>query len=290
MIESPSGAVWRKVAGPSWLQEHAAALARATDGSYATIERPGHARLTIECFCARLAEATTLQRRLGGTIERVAAGWLERSAETHLHKPIRIGRRLVIVADRAQVKMDATPNALVIPAAAAFGTGDHATTAMSLRLLEQFSRGMSPGWDALDLGTGSGILALAARRFGASEAIGIDNDARAVRTAQENARINRIKGVRFRLGDALKVIGPRRFDLITANLFSELLIRAAPVLQQQLRAGGVLIVSGILRTQEQDVAKALRRHGFRVLKVRRRGKWIAMLCTTRTTRSRQKAG
>lgn len=290
MIESPSGAVWRKVAGPSWLKNHATALARATDGSYAIIEHPGHARLTLECFCARLAEAMALQRHFGGMVARVSAGWLERSVQAHLHKPIRIGRRLVVVADRAQLNTHAETRALVIPAAAAFGTGDHATTAMSLRLLEQFSRGMSPGWGALDLGTGSGILALAARHFGAAEVLGIDNDPHAVRTAPENARLNRIKRVRFRLGDALKVVEQRQFDLITANLFSELLIGAAPVLRQQLRGGGHLIASGILRTQERDVARALRKHRFQVLTVRRRGKWIAMLCTTKVARRGQKAG
>src|SRR4029077_14721011 len=87
------------------------------------------------------------------------------------------------------------PASLVIPAGVAFGTGEHATTAMSLRLLEQLTRGWRAGWSLVDLGTGSGILALAAKKLGAGEVVGIDIDAIAISTARSNSCVNKLRGV-----------------------------------------------------------------------------------------------
>jgi len=101
----------------------------------------------------------------------------------------------------------------------AFGTGEHPTTAMSLRLLEQLTRRWKRGWSVVDLGTGSGILALAAKRFGAGDVVGMDNDPTATSTAKSNARLNKIHGVVFRFGDVLKREWPRNADVITANLY-----------------------------------------------------------------------
>ena len=90
---------------------------------------------------------------------------------------------------------------IIIPASLAFGTGEHATTAMSLRFLEQLTRFWNPGWSLADLGTGSGILALAAKCLGAARVIGIDNDPAAISVAKSNARLNKIRGASFQLGD-----------------------------------------------------------------------------------------
>jgi ribosomal protein L11 methyltransferase len=102
---------------------------------------------------------------------------------------------------------------------------------MLLRLLEKITRGWNPGWSIVDLGTGSGILALAARRFGAARVVGIDNDRVAISTAKENARLNKIRAVRFRVGDVRRGKLPRKIDIICANLFSELLIAILPKLK-----------------------------------------------------------
>ncbi len=165
---------------------------------------------------------------------------------------------------------------LIIPAAGAFGTGEHATTAMCLRLLEETARGPKAGWTLLDAGTGTGILALAARRFGAQEVLGIDNDPRAVAHARANARLNKIRGVHFQALDFLRWKPARRFDVITANLFSELLIAALPIFRRALSREGTLILSGILREQAPEVARAFRSTGFHLETQRRRGKWIAL--------------
>ena len=148
---------------------------------------------------------------------------------------------------------------------------------MSLRLLEEVSRKLKPGWSLVDLGTGSGILALAAKRFGARRVIAIDNDAQAIATARENARMNRIDHVHFRIGDVRLWRSAHKIDIATANLFSELLIEILPKLKRSLKHNGRMILSGVLRTQERELRRALRSQEIDIMDVRRRGKWVAML-------------
>ena len=173
---------------------------------------------------------------------------------------------------------------MLIPAGAAFGTGEHATTAMSLRLLERCTRfwGAQAAslrcpeaeWSLLDLGTGTGILALAAKKLGAGRVIAIDHDPIAISTARANARRNKIENIDFRAVDLRRWKFPRKIEIITANLFSELLIEILPKLKRAQR----LILSGILREQEAELVGALKRNGIVIVETRRRGKWIALAC------------
>ncbi len=144
---------------------------------------------------------------------------------------------------------------------------------MSLRMLEKLTRGWFHDWMMIDLGTGSGILGLAASRLGASRVIGIDNDPIAISTAKQNARRNRIHNVAFKVADVRSWRVPRKVDVVTANLFSELLIEILP----RLTGAGWLIVSGVLREQEGELARALKRIQMETVQTRRRGKWIAIL-------------
>jgi ribosomal protein L11 methyltransferase len=149
---------------------------------------------------------------------------------------------------------------------------------MCLRLLEEATRGWKDNWRMLDAGTGTGILALAGRCFGAQDVMAIDNDLRAIATAKANARANAIRGVHFVLGDAARKTGKGKFDIITANLFSELLVSALPIWKTRLQRNGLMILSGVLREQEGELLHALRANRFENARVRRRGKWLALLC------------
>lgn len=266
--------LWKYQASAPWLAAHETELEENRPGLVAVIEYPGRSRLFVQVTCATRAEAARLERRYGGTTESLGKDWPERYLAGEEHAPLRIGRRLFVVT-KAQTA-GATPQ-LVIPAAGAFGTGEHATTAMSLRLLEEVTRTTSPQWRLLDAGTGTGILALAARSFGAIEVLGLDNDPRAVAHAKENARRNEITRARFVQADVLRWKPAGLFDVITANLFSELLIAALPTFRRALRPDGRLIVSGILREQASEVTGALGAESFHVEKTRRRGKWLALL-------------
>jgi ribosomal protein L11 methyltransferase len=146
---------------------------------------------------------------------------------------------------------------------------------MCLRLLEQVTRPFKPGWTMFDAGTGSGILAIAGSYFGAGRVFAIDNDPLACTTAKRNARANGVRDIEFSTGDILKHKLVEKFDIITANLFSEVLIDALPIWSRHLAPGVHVIFSGILRSQESAVLRVLRQHRFTPSEIRRRGKWIA---------------
>ena len=270
--------LWRKHATDDWLRKHLDALTARYGGALATIDRPRKARTIVQVSCAKRREATELQEEFGGIIARIAADWLQQFAKQTRTKPLRIGSRLLV--DRTP-----GPNTIVIPAEAAFGTGEHATTAMCLRMLERVTRSFAPGWSMLDAGTGSGILAIAGARFGATRIVAIDNDPLACATARRNARANRIRNIEFRTGDVLEQKVGGKFDVISANLFSELLIAGLPRWLPSLAEAGHLILSGVLRSQESKLLSALRRNHCRAEQITRRGKWIAVLAHRARKRS-----
>jgi ribosomal protein L11 methyltransferase len=283
--------IWRKRVTPQWFAEHELQLDELTRGTHSIVELPGAQRLQVEMFCETLAIARRLEAAFGGASEELPRDWHASFLASHQIKPLRIGRRLVVTTEGKNDDEDKSPR-LVIPAGAAFGTGDHATTAMSLRVLERVSRGLPTGWSMLDAGTGSGILALAGKRFGAGLVLAIDNDPTAIRTARENARMNDIAKVKFVVGD-VKARLAGTFDIITANLYSELLETVLPQFRVALPDDGRLILSGVMRQQEPKLTKALKATQFRILEARRRGKWVAILAAPRpktllTRQSQQK--
>jgi ribosomal protein L11 methyltransferase len=283
--------IWRKRAGARWLRLRNEDVTRRFGSALAIIERPRGERALLEISCRTEAQAQELVREFGGSIEQLRRGWLQHFARRARAKPLRIGSGLVILrAPEKKAPPSRTKQArpLVIPAEAAFGTGEHATTAMCLRLLERITRQFQPGWTMFDAGTGSGILAIAGSYFGASRVFAIDNDPLACATAKRNARANRVRNIEFSTANILTHELAGKFDIITANLFSEILIDALPIWSRHLAPGAHLIFSGILRSQESAVVRALRRHDFTVPEIRRRGKWIACVAG-RSTRRRGSA-
>ena len=279
--------LWRKSATPRWLEAHEAALRAKANAQLVVTEQANRNNLQVEVCCKSVTQARQLVGQFGGRIEKLPRDWLQRFSRGQKAKSIKIGKRLVIsnvggtLVSRLRTRQRKSgykgPSHLVIPAGAAFGTGDHATTAMSLRFLEEVSRKLKPGWSLVDLGTGSGILALAAKRFGAQRVIATDNDAQAIATARENARMNRIDDVYFRIGDVRRRRSAHKVDIVTANLSSQLLIEILPKLKRSLKHNGRMILSGVLRIQERELRRPLRSQEVDIMKVRRRGKWVAML-------------
>ena len=269
--------IWRKRVTPEWLRPRNEDLSARFGASLAIVERPGKRQILIEVSCRTLTEGHILVREFGGCVEKIPRNWLQDFAKRSQTKPLRIGSRLVILATPDGKRHHHSARTIIIPAEAAFGTGEHATTAMCLRLLERQTRKQSHGWSMLDAGTGTGILAIAARCLGAARVLAIDNDPLACATAKRNAHENGVRNIEFRTSDVLKLKLTKKFDVITGNLFSEILIRALPRWSRRLVRGGFLILSGILRTQEEAVVSALRRNGFAIQEIRRRGKWVALL-------------
>ena len=273
--------VWRKRASAVWLAANEAALRERAGQRLAIISRPGRKNAIVEIAGSNRRDLENIRSRFSGTIVKFPRDWLTTFSRAQTTKSIKIGKRLIIYRSVTNRNRNKT---LLIPAGAAFGTGEHATTAMSLRLLERCTRfwGAQAAslrcpeaeWSLLDLGTGTGILALAAKKLGAGRVIAIDHDPIAISTARANARRNKIENIDFRAVDLRRWKFPRKIEIITANLFSELLIEILPKLKRAQR----LILSGILREQEAELVGALKRNGIVIVETRRRGKWIALAC------------
>jgi ribosomal protein L11 methyltransferase len=167
--------------------------------------------------------------------------------------PLRIGQRFLIVPPW-QRKRDPDRIQLVIQPGQAFGTGHHASTSGTLSALEELCRNRHIA-HALDVGTGSGILAIAMIKLGVAEVTAIDSDMAAIANAKENAGLNRVRArIRFSTTPIGSLRG--RFGLIAANILSSTLIRMASDLKARLRPQGHLVLAGILQREAESVAAA----------------------------------
>ena len=153
-----------------------------------------------------------------------------------------------------------------IPAGMAFGTGEHTTTATCLRLLADVVGTLPANFAALDLGTGAGILAIAAKALGAGRVAAVDFDRVAVRIARQNAFTNGFSIIKISHADVLELGVRKAFDVVLANLFSDVLIQAASRIARVTRPGGWLVFSGVLRNQVRPVAEAFVGRGLQTLR------------------------
>lgn len=176
--------------------------------------------------------------------------WARRSQEGLL--PVTVGQLTIAPSPQPLASSLHSPAVLVIQPSMGFGTGHHATTRLCLAALQRVE---ISGRTMLDVGTGSGVLAIAAARLGARQSLGIDNDPDAVQAARENLALNpEVGGVEFRVAELGPDLPPS--DVVTANLTGALLVRTAPTLLSLVRPGGVLIVSGLLAEERPDVQEA----------------------------------
>jgi ribosomal protein L11 methyltransferase len=233
----------------------------------------------IDAFPSSAGEARDLETALASDLLIVTraqladADWVALSLSGL--PPVRAGRFFVFGAhDRGRVPKNVIP--LRIEAGAAFGTGHHDTTLGcllefdALRRRRRFRR-------VLDLGAGTGVLAIAAAKTGARRVVGIDIDPRAVAVARENARLNGASG-EFTLAD--HPIG-RGYDLIFANILAAPLIALAPRIARALAPGGVVILSGLLRGQARAVRARFLGAGLRAERRRDLGPWATLVMRRR---------
>ncbi len=268
--------VWRKLSAAQWEDAWWDRLAGVRD-RLAITELAGAKTIRLEAFALTHTQAEKLRKAFGGS---VGVQKTPRAVSAEVRAPIRVRDKLIVVASvrerAALAKMPGSRRVLVIPAGMAFGTGDHATTSTCLRFIADVSDELAgEPWELLDLGCGSGILAIAARMLGARRAEAGDFDPHAVRTAKENVRLNDVTGVSVRRLDVTAWQPARTWPVVAANLFSGLLVQVAPVIAAAVAPGGRLIFSGVLRVQEAEVLAAFRRAGLRIGRVVRKGKWVS---------------
>lgn len=186
-------------------------------------------------------------------------------------KPRRVGSHFVVRP--TWESFDALPGdkVIVLDPGQAFGTGDHPTTRMCLEYLEMQ---VAPSNSVLDLGCGSGILAVGAKMVGAGETLAIDIDPIAVEVAKENITRNNVE-VKTAVGDVLELQLESRWDIVVSNIISATLINLAPDAAYALRPGGKWIVSGIITQNWSDVKKAAEKSGFTYIEHREEDGWNA---------------
>lgn len=191
-------------------------------------------------------------------------------------KPIRIGQRVLVRPSWKPQRAEPGLIDLVIDPKLAFGTGHHATTQLLIEWLEGEIRG---GELVLDVGTGTGILAMVALRLGAAEAAGCDNDPQAIEHARAYARDNGFGSELIlwdgTLEDQEPVLG-RRWNLILANLDRRTLLQCAGALGRIARQGATVLVSGLLKEQAEEMRAAFATEGLYVREERDREGWVAM--------------
>lgn len=241
----------------------------------AWFERGEKERETLEAVRAHLeqlraqgGEVGTLALELTGVKDE---DWSENWKK--YYKPFRIGAHLVVRP--TWEAYEAAPGDLVIELdpGMAFGTGTHETTSMCMQLLEKH---LQEGMRVMDVGTGSGILAIAAARLGAREVLAIDIDPAAVKVARENIALNHVQDrVRAVEGDLCKSEA-MPCDLAVANIVADAIRMLAAPLTRHLKKGGLLICSGIIREREQDVLEAALAAGYAVADRLEKGEWVAL--------------
>lgn len=186
--------------------------------------------------------------------------------------PIEIGEKLAVVPTWENYENKEGRTVLSIDPGAAFGTGTHATTSLCLEMLQSK---VNTNTKMLDIGCGSGILALSSVLLGAQSAIGVDIDAQSVKTAKENAEINKITDkTEFIVGDlADKISG--KYDVICANIVADVIIRLLPDVAQFMTENATLIISGIIDIRKDDVLSSVAENNFTVTQECYKDNWCA---------------
>lgn len=231
----------------------------------------------LEAFIAGLAGRDPASRFGAPTLATVKTEDWSSSWKVHF-KPLRIGKHLLIVPtweEAAQLPGDLV---LRIDPGMAFGTGGHETTRLCLELLESV---MEEGPlltipSLLDLGTGSGILAMAASLLGAGRVLALDIDPDAISVARENLALNQLSD-QVECGTEPLESLTENFDIILANILAEELVRLAPFLSRRLNPGGTLILSGILAEKESLVRRGFASQPLTYGRTVCAGEWVAML-------------
>lgn len=193
---------------------------------------------------------------------------------------LRVGRRIVIRPTWRRHRREAEDVVIAMDPGMAFGTGLHPTTRLCLAALEPLADdGRLTGSRVLDVGCGSGILAIAALRLGAASALGVDTDPIAIESTDANARRNGlVRRTRARLGSLPS--GEPPFDVVLANLIAGVLVRLAPMLRDELTSGGTILASGIFIDREAEVRAAFEAAGLVVSHRLVEGDWVALEATT----------
>lgn len=189
---------------------------------------------------------------------------------------------ILIIPSWEEVKEEDRDKMIIhIDPGTAFGTGMHETTQLCLRQLKKY---VTPDTELLDVGTGSGILSIAALKLGVKHALGTDLDPCAASAVAENLEANRIpaEAMQMVLGNIIDdktvqdAAGYEKYDIVVANILADVLVALTPVITAQMKPGAVYITSGILDVKEDVVVEAVKAAGLSLVEVTRQGEWVSV--------------
>ncbi len=189
-------------------------------------------------------------------------------------QPIHVTERIVITPTWHEYTPQPGEIVLTIDPKMSFGTGYHETTRIVLKLMEKY---VKPGMVLLDVGTGTGVLAIAGIKLGARSAIGVDNDEWSYNNAMENIQLNDVhNSVEIILGE-LESVQSSAFDMIVANIQRNVIEPLLPAMKSKLNSGGMVILSGLLNVDEEPMRSAVSSSGFVVREMITENEWIGMV-------------
>ena len=229
----------------------------------------------LETSLRRIKGALVMLPAIGveGVSEEITLGFVREedwaTAWKAYFKPIRVGRHLIVSPPWEDPEATESDRVVVIDPGMAFGTGNHATTQLCLAALEDY---VEPGDRVADIGTGSGILAIAAKLLGASEVYACDIEPQAVQIAARNARENRVS-----ITTSTEMPEGGKFDGVVSNILANTIIELSDELAAITKPGGVLIASGIIEARGSDVRLCLEGAGFAFIETRRREEWVVLI-------------
>ena len=203
------------------------------------------------------------------------------------YPPQEVGEKIVVLPYWLADSDTAGRLPVILDPGLTFGTGAHPSTQMVMETMEEAVR---PGWKCLDLGSGSGILSIAALRLGAESAVGIDIDPKAEDIARENAAYNGFAAPEFTAltGNVtedtalMEALAAKEYDLVLVNIVADVIIGLSPILKHFLTESSTLICSGILDTRLEDVLEALRKGGLEVTGIKQKEDWRCVRAKRRT--------
>jgi ribosomal protein L11 methyltransferase len=278
--------VWSKLSSAQWSDAWQERLGNLPHVSLVITEVVGRKTIRVEAFCEKEKDATAIAKVFGGSVRKVKMeNWAAMAPEPS--EPILIRDKLVVCDASTPKALKAFTLAhpgreiVAIPADLAFGTGHHATTATVLRKTADLAllwgkEGRK--WSVCDLGCGTGILGIAARKLGADKVWGCDFDPLAVKVAKGNIERNGVDRVSFVKGDVLTWEPRQQWDLVLANIFYDVLTLSFEKIVAAMKPDGVVMVSGILKSYSADCIKAGSKAGIEWEDVlTKKGKWVTAI-------------
>jgi len=271
--------VWSKLSAAKWEETWEE---RFHGNPNAVLSRlKGGKSVRVEIYCDQENDAIRIAEQFGGSVSKLEdKNWMALTARPG--PPIKIRGNLLVTEEvspsglRLLTRLHEGRAVVSIPPEMAFGTGDHPTTASCLRFLADEAKAREgSAWRMLDLGCGTGVLAIAASLLGAEECKALDYDARAVAVARANVERNDARGVRVEEEDLLQWTPDRKYEVVVANLFADILKASFGKIRSTVGPGGAFILSGVLQEQWDETEAEARKAGLILEEVKRKGKWVS---------------